>query len=295
MDLHLFSWPYDSGVRDVRMGRGPGHLLDRGLAEHLELAGHSVQVDVVEVPVPPLTPEPKIAQELNRSLAAALAEARRQGRFPVVLAGSCFSALGTVTGLRGSRSGFSRGESSRTGVVWFDSHGDFNTPETTESGFLDGMALAALTGRCWAQLTAGIPGFIPVDPAHVCLVAARDVDPLEGEHLASAGVRRVLVEEVNEDLEAAVTTLAGRVDELYLHLDLDALDPSEGRANALAAPDGLSLEATCQALRLIAGKAAVGAVALTAYDPELDGEGRVHRAAFALLDEVLEGVGSSSF
>jgi len=61
-------------------------------------------------------------------------------------------------------------------VLWFDAHGDFNTPESTLGGFLDGMALAIATGRCWTGLAATVPGFTPVAEENVVLVGARDLD-----------------------------------------------------------------------------------------------------------------------
>ena len=85
--------------------------------------------------------ENETAFELMGAIAAEVARATADGELPIVLAGNCTSSVGTVAGLG----------SARVGVVWFDSHGDFNTPETTTTGFLDGMAVAILTGHCWRQ------------------------------------------------------------------------------------------------------------------------------------------------
>ena len=78
-----------------------------------------------------------------------------------------------------------------TGVRWFDAHGDFNTPESTLGGFLDGMALAIATGRCWIGLAATVPGFTPVAEENVVLVGARDLDPAEGELLRASRVQHL--------------------------------------------------------------------------------------------------------
>ena len=85
-------------------------------------------------------------------------------------------------------------------VLWFDAHGDFNTPETTTSGFLDGMALAAVTGRCWTGLTRAIPGFTPVPESNVTAIGVRDLD--EGEAMASqtCGLTHVAGRSVRADL-----------------------------------------------------------------------------------------------
>ena len=72
-------------------------------------------------------------------------------RFPLVLAGNCNAAVGVVAGLGPGAA-----------VLWCDAHADFNTPETTTGGFLDGMGLATVTGRCWTSMAARVPGFVPV-------------------------------------------------------------------------------------------------------------------------------------
>src|SRR5215217_3258315 len=118
------------------------------------------------------------AVDLDRQLANAVAAARARGAFPLTLAGNCISSVGTVAGLGAGP----------TGVLWFDAHGDFNTPETTIGGFLDGMALATVVGRCWTSLAAGVPGFVPVAEENVVLVGARDLDPAEAALLAASGV-----------------------------------------------------------------------------------------------------------
>ena len=76
-------------------------------------------------------------------------------------------------------------------MVWFDAHADFNTPETSPSGFLDGMAVAILTGRCWRSLAAQITGFEVVPESRVALVGIRDLDPPEADALAASRVRRI--------------------------------------------------------------------------------------------------------
>src|SRR5204863_505993 len=79
---------------------------------------------------------------------------RASGQFPVVLSGNCNSAVGTLSGLTPAR----------RAVCWFDAHGYCNSPDTTATGFLDGMGLATVLGLCWHQLAASVPGYHPVSP-----------------------------------------------------------------------------------------------------------------------------------
>ncbi|NNG17872.1 MAG: arginase family protein [Gemmatimonadales bacterium] len=277
MNVHILSVPYDSGQRGVRMGAGPEHLLEAGLETRLRTAGHAVAVERIEPPASDIPAEIATAFELARTLSDSVRRAVEQGRLPVVLAGNCMTALGTLAGIRDAE----------PGIIWFDAHGDFNTPETTVGGFLDGMALTAATGRCWVQLASSIPGFQPINDRNVLMLGARDLDPLEVVALNSAEVAWLSPELLRQSLDAELDALRARVRTVYVHLDLDVLDPSVGKVNSYAAPDGLTLEELRATLGRIVQRFRVGAVALTAYDPAYDGDGRVARAAFDALETVV--------
>jgi arginase len=277
VDVDLLLVPYDSAWRGARMGAGPEHLAATGLAEELGRSGHAVRSTPVES-ASDWRAEIRTAFELMGRLAGAVRASCAAGRFPLVLAGNCNTAVGTVAGL---------GLGAATAVLWFDAHGDFNTPETTVGGFLDGMALAILTGRCWRELARRVPGFTPVAESAVCLLGARDLDPLEADLLADSAVRVLGPGELASGLGAALAALAARAEGAYVHVDLDVLDPGEGRANEFAAPGGLGAAALTGAIGAIGEALPIRGAAITAYDPRSDGEGRVRavagRVAAALL------------
>jgi arginase len=275
VDVDLVVVPYDSAQRGARMGAGPLRLLDAGLPARLERAGHRVTHAVIEPPGR-WRAEIRTAFELAGAIAARVRESCAAGRFPLVLAGNCNAAVGVVAGLGAGAA-----------VLWCDAHGDFNTPETTTGGFLDGMALATLTGRCWTELARRVPGFAPVPERDVWLVGARDLDPLERAALERSAIRRVAPELIDAALaiEAASALGAGRP--LYLHLDLDVLDARDGRANGYAQPGGASaaaLVAFCTGLRSHARPAAL---TLSAYDPAEDVDGRAREVAMAAIEAVV--------
>jgi arginase len=276
MDIHLLHVPYDTARRGERMGAGPGHLLAAGAAERLRSRGHVVRVEEIALPDDEFPAEIRTAFDLQRAVAVGVRRAVAAGSLPIVLAGNCnVAALGILAGLRARN----------VGLLWFDSHGDFNTPETTIGGFLDGMALAMATGRCWVQLLERLPGFEPVALANVLLIGARDLDPLEASLLAESRVTLLQPADVDAGLASALDRLGQRVRDVYLHIDLDVLDPAKhGRANALAAPNGLMVDQIVSALRVAARRFRVRGAALTAYDPAYDGDGRICRAALALLE-----------
>ena len=247
------------------MGAGPARILSLGLVDRLRERGGRVELRELQPTDGTWVAEIGTAFDFARQLARAVAESRTAGVAPLVLAGNCITSVGTIGGLGPGA----------TGVLWFDAHGDFNTPETTVGGFLDGMALATVVGRCWTSLTASVPGFASVDEANVVLVGARDLDAAEADLLGASRITRVRVEEGADRLEGELEALGRRVDRLYVHVDLDVLDASEGRANAYAGGRGLSRTELLGAIGSASRHCRVAAAAITAYDPSYDAEGRI--------------------
>lgn len=276
MRIHILAVPYDTALRGFRMGAGPERILGAGLEDELRAAGHQVRAELIEAPAP--LAEIRTAFELNRALAERVRAVSDEGWLPVILAGNCGTAAGTLAGL---------GDAA-PGVLWFDTHGDFNTPETTAGGFLDGMALSVVAGHCWTRLAATLPGFRATPEEKIVLLGTRDLDPPERERLDASRVAVLPPARVRTELGGALDALAAHTGDVYVHIDLDVLDPSEGRANALAAPDGLRAADMERALGEIAARFRVRAVALTAYDPSCDPEGRIPRHAASFLLRLLE-------
>ena len=263
-----------SPLMAVPTAAGPERLLEAGLLGRLDAAGSEVELR-------PLDPPAGIANPIAEAFAACDLLARRvrealdAGRRAVVLSGSCHAGLGAVSGL----------PPGRRGVVWLDAHGDFNTPDTTGSGLLDGTVLAAMTGRGWDELCAGVEGFGPVADEVTLLVAARELDPAEARLLEDSGVRRLSVEDVREGRSAAVLEELGRrAEAVYVHLDLDALDPSEGRANRHATAGGLLREELVGFIRLVVRSAPARVLTVASYDPAADGDGRAGEVALEAIE-----------
>jgi arginase len=267
MKISLFSVPYDSGRKEERMGLGPGHFLNHGLLESLEALGHEVTLTTLTSD-DPFPTEIGTSFDLSRRLSTLVAAAHSAKSFPLVLAGNCGTCLGTLSGVSPS-------QSTPPGIVWFDAHADFNTPETTGSGFLDGMALAARVGRCWTSLTATVPNFHPTPEQNVILAGVRGIDPAESISLSQSGItvipaQQILTNGINNSLAPALSALRTRTSTIYLHLDLDVLDPTEAPANQYASLHGLSVSHLEQAISLLSKTFTLSAAALTAYDPTYD-------------------------
>ena len=274
MKIALILVPYDSGHRNVRMGAGPERLADP-IADELAAAGYRVSRTIVEPRPTSWHAELGTAFELASGVAREVTAARAGQALPIVLAGNCFATLGVVAALGDG-----------TGLIWWDAHADFNTPDTSVSGFLDGMALATIAGRSWTAMRGRVEGFVPVREDHVWLVGARDIDPAEASALESSRIHRVPATAASAELSKTISRQAVSIPRFALHVDLDVIDAAEGRANSYAVGGGVSiaqLTATCSAL---GRELPVEALTLSAYDPSCDVDGRVMVAATALVTGV---------
>lgn len=282
MKITIIQVPYDSGHRGARMGRGPDHLVERGADARLRNRGHDVIVERVDAPAGRLPTEIGTSFELYRMLADRVRRAVETDRFPLVLAGNCCSALGTVSGAGPAD----------LGIIWFDAHGDFNSPESTVTGLLDGMAVQIVAGRCWSAIASSVPGFQPVPESNIVMVGVRDVDPLEASLLAASDIQVIDADRVRRDgpapvLAPALEALGGRVRGVYLHVDLDVVDAEEARANFVAAPDGLGVPDVEASIRMIKDRFDVCAAAITALDPTCDDRDRAAEAGLRFMEAIV--------
>ena len=274
MRVSLIQVPYHLGHEGVGMGAGPEALLAAGLADALVAAGHE----------PELVGIRRMDEEANevaasfavlRLVAERSREAVARDAFPLALAGNCMTSLGVVAGIGAD-----------VGVVWLDAHPDFNTAEGTQSGFADGMGLSILTGTGWDALRETIPGYRPLAEADVVLVGARDIADPEQKRLDGSPAR-VVPPGALEGLERVLDDLRDRVGDVYLHLDLDVLDPSEGRANEYAAPGGLTASDVQGVVRAVGERFRIRGASVTAYDPGQDPERLVPPIAIQLATEIV--------
>lgn len=289
----LVAMPY-TGARNVpEISGGPAYLLRGGLEDELRAGG----VD--------LSPTRTVALDAadereygewrrlglaNGHLADVVAESRRAGRITVGLLGNCSSLMGMLGGLQHS----GPDEVPRSvGLVWIDAHGDFNVPETTLSGMLGGMPVAVSAGMALERLRreSGLDPAIPTD--HIVMAAVRDLDPLERELIERSDVQRLTTADLRDPaaVRRQIDRLARTSDVIYVHVDMDVLDPPEVPGHPLTVPDGptsLELGAAIEEMFHEPKVAALG-IASTPFD-ERDPEGVSRRAAYNLVQGALRGV-----
>jgi arginase len=284
-EIRLLVMPYELGRPRDGVGRGPERLLAEGAEGVLAAQGAEVARMVLELDGGEDN-EIDASFELIKLVASAVRDAVRDGAFPVLLSGSCFAAVGVVAGL----------EEQSPGVVWFDAHGDFNTPETTIYGYFDGMGLAVLTGSAWQQMRSGVEGAKPVPESAVVLAGARDLDPPEVPRLEASDITHLPPRRIRspDALLAAVDGLSPRPTGLYVHVDLDVLDIDEARVNRYSAPGGITADELESLVDSLLADQRVRAVSLTAYEPDIDTAGAVPPIANRLLGVVAERVATAA-
>jgi arginase len=290
----LVKMPYRGERNVAELSDSPEYLANGGLPARLEQAGWRVAAS----PAVALSPEEQKAYgEWNRlglangQLARIVAAEVQAGRFPVGLLANCSALMGMLGGLQ---HGGPTARPLRVGLVFIDAHGDFNTPETTLSGMLGGMPVAVSAGLALSRLRVK-SGLDPALPErHIVLAAARDLDPLEQDLLDRSAVERLSVADIkarSPAIDAQMKRLSGLTDVIYVHVDMDVLDPPEVRGHPLTVPGGPTSAALAAALTTMFRyeKAAAFGVASTPSGDQ-DRDGRSRQAAYALILGALEGV-----
>jgi arginase len=233
------------------------------------LARHTWRL--VTPPLPDASPTERMGA-LCRALAAEVAATRAAGNLPVVIAGDCTDSVGMAAGLQQTTPDFT--------LVWYDAHGDFNTPETSPSGFIGGMPLAMLCGRGEQTIVAGAGARVHPE-SQVILTDARDLDPGEKEAVAASALTHL-------PNVADLLTLTLPDKPIYIHFDSDVLrleDMSAVNYPAQGGSDRVTIEAS---LAHLAQTGRVAAVSVTLWNPELDEAGTAEETVLGVVERLVE-------
>jgi arginase len=222
------------------VSQGPRTMATGGIREILEGMGATIRVQQAG-----LTAEEDTEYGGWKRLGMALGhyadlvtQNERDGYFTIGLLATCPSMPGLVAGLQHSGP---TARPLRIGMLWLDAHPDFNTPETTRSGSLGGMPVAVATGRALHRLRLDARLDPPMEDTHVVMGGVREVDPLEQEMLDSSAIRQVSVDDLRTmapTVFAELDRLSKLTDKLYIHIDMDVLDPAEVMGHQNKVPNG---------------------------------------------------------
>ena len=279
MIIHVLGVPMDlgSGRRGVDMG--PSAIRIAGMGSRLTELGHKVvdEGDIVIKNIEELKVGNERARYLPEIARAATAVARKVERiiglkhFPLVLGGDHSIAVGTVSGI----AAFAHSQGKKLGLLWIDAHGDINTPESSPSGNIHGMPLAALLGFGAPELTS-VGGPTPkVDPANVALVGIRSLDAGEKKRLKETGVQVHTMSDVDRHgvhqiMKKALAQVTAGTDFVHVSLDLDAVDPSVTPGVGTPVKGGLDYREAHSIMELIADAGVMTSLEVVEVNPILD-------------------------
>jgi arginase len=210
--------------------------------------------------------------EIYTKLRDLVAQSLIAGEKPVSVAGDCCTTIGFLAGMQ--KAGIN------PTLIWFDAHGDFNTWETSPSGFLGGMPLAMLVGRGEQLLVDGV-GMKTMPEDKVILTDGRDLDPGEREALSGSAVE--LLSEVSDLLDMPLPEGS-----IWVHFDVDVLNTEELPAVSYPASGGPSADLIRRVFRHLAESGQVVAVSLSSWNPDLDPDGRSRDLSMELLSVLVE-------
>jgi arginase len=273
-----------AGRRGVDMG--PSAIRYAGLDDRLgELGLGIIDWGNVETAVAEATaagdPRARFLPEIKEAcdrVARRVARAAQDGRVPVVLGGDHSVALGTLGGLAAARS--------PGGVLWLDAHGDLNTPETSPSGNVHGMPLAAALGRAGEAFASEAWPLPALDPERVALIGVRSLDDGERRLVRETGIAVYTMTELDRrGLEAVVREALERVRGaafVHLSLDMDVLDPDVAPGVGTPVRGGLSYREAHLAMELVAESGLLGSLEIVEVNPILDRENATAQLAVEL-------------
>jgi arginase len=220
---------------------------------------------------------PEIKEACER-VARRVAGAAREGRVPVVLGGDHSVALGTLGGLASARG--------PGGVLWLDAHGDLNTPETSPTGNVHGMPLAAALGRAGPDFASDVWPLSALDPERVMLVGVRSLDKGERSLVHETGIGVYTMTELDRrGVEAVVREALERVDGaafVHVSLDMDVVDPDVAPGVGTPVRGGLSYREAHLAMELVAESGLLGSLEIVEVNPILDRENATAQLAVEL-------------
>ena len=286
---------HDGNFARREFDEGPEIMERGGLYPLLDHLG----VDVTETKTAVLTPEEgKQYGTVNRlglashHMAEIVSGQIKRGEFNVSLLSNCVGLTGMLAGAQLAGSDW---RPLRVGLVYFDAHGDINTPETSLSMMMGGMPVAVSCGLCLHRLRRQSGLEIPLPTRYVVLAGVRDTDPLEQEIIDNSDIENITVEDIRRlspNVKAQMDRLSSLTDIIYVHVDTDVLSAEEVPGHSTPVPDGCNsdqLSATLEAMFRYPKAASFGVASLpTKGDPE----GIALKAVYKMIEGVIKGVKS---
>jgi len=280
-----------AGRRGVDMG--PSAIRYANLRERITQLGYAmvdlgnIETLMFEQIAPPASNEKlRYLQpicDVNQRLAQRVFAEVEQGHFPLTLGGDHSIAIGSINGVGAHR---------RTGVIWIDAHGDFNTDQTSPSGNIHGMCLAALTGRGDQRLTHVLRDQPILQDHDVVLVDTRDLDEYERRALKDSHVHVFTMHEIDrrgmaDIMQEAIGLATANTQQLHISFDMDVLDPNEAPGVGTPVAGGISYREAHLAMELIYASRRMTSLDIVEVNPILDSNNKTAKLAVELICSAL--------
>jgi arginase len=295
--VRIIGVPMDLGQSRRGVDMGPSALRVAGLQARIKQLGQQVE-DIGNISVKQPEEQPygeKRAKYLNEiaetctGLAGIVQKSLEEGFLPVVLGGDHSIAIGVMSGV----AAHFRKQQKKIGCVWLDAHGDMNTPETSPSGNVHGMPLAAVMGYGAPELVE-LLGFKPkVEPRNVAIVGARDLDSRERRLMKESGVHVFTMRDIDERGLREVMTEAVRfanddTDGFAVSLDMDFVDPSDAPGVGTPVRGGVTYREAHLAMEMLCDSKAMVSLEVVEINPVIDEH---NRTALLGVELALSGLG----
>ncbi|HXZ27089.1 MAG TPA: arginase [Terriglobales bacterium] len=289
--IRVIGVPLDLGQSRRGVDMGPSAVRVAGLEARLEALGHKVEdAGNIAVAIPEMKkegdPHAKYLKEITATCtkhAELVLKTLEAGKMPVALGGDHSIAAGTVAGV----AEFYRRQQQKIGLLWIDAHTDINTPESSPSGNVHGMPLAAIMGLGPADL-ANLFGFSPkVAPDNCVLVGVRDIDQIEKENVRKAGVEVFTMRDIDERgmrtvMEEALRMAGRGAAGYHVSLDMDWIDPEDAPGVGTPVRGGATYREGHLAMEIIADHGRMTSFEIVEVNPVIDEHNRTADLAVEL-------------
>jgi arginase len=277
--VHLIGVPLDLGGSRRGVDMGPSAFRIAGLGEQIAVLGREV-IDKGNLPAPVAETEPTIdnrkkyikqIEAICRGLYDTCLDSLEGGALPLVLGGDHSVAAGSIAA---SATWVRRTTGKPIGVIWVDAHGDMNTPQTTTSGNVHGMPLAALLGQEPREL-ATIGETPSIQPEHTVLVGIRNLDEEENDQIRASGVHVFTMKDIDRDgiatvAERAIALASAGTGGIHVSFDMDVCDPAVAPGVGTPVKGGLDYRESHMIMELVADSHGLVALDLVEVNPTLD-------------------------
>lgn len=292
-DISIIGVPMDLGQTRRGVDMGPSTIRYSGIMERLEKLQYNIhdlgniEIERFEKQMQPTEDNLRNLEQVvkaNTKLAEAVAREVALNRFPLVLGGDHSIAIGTLAGLATQQE--------NVGVIWYDAHGDINTNETSPSGNIHGMPLAASLGIGHPKLTDILSANPKVKPENVVLIGIRDLDEGEKELLKRLNIKVYTMHEVDrygmrQIMEETIHYLKERTDNVHLSFDLDSIDPTDAPGVGTPVIGGVTYRESHLSLEMLAESNIITSAEFVEVNPMLDVKNRTGKVAVALIGALL--------